>query len=211
MDLQALHDAVVNGEIKQVEDGVRAALAGNVPADQVLHEALIPAMAEVGRLFEAQEYYVPEMLLSAKAMQAGVTILKPQLTQAGAQSDASIVFGTVKGDLHDIGKNLVIMMLEGAGYRVTDLGVDVHPDRFVQAAKDGAQLIGLSALLTTTMPNMRATLDALKEAGVRDRVKVMIGGAPLTQAYADQIGADGYAPDASSAMRKAKELLAHPA
>jgi 5-methyltetrahydrofolate--homocysteine methyltransferase len=145
MDLQALHDAVVNGEIERVKDGVRAALAGNAPADQILH---------------------------------------------------------------DIGKDLVIMMLEGAGYRVTDLGVNVPPDQFVQAAKKGAQLIGLSALLTTTMPNMKATLDALKEAGLRDRVKVLIGGAPLTQAYADRIGADGYAPDASAAVRKAKELLA---
>jgi 5-methyltetrahydrofolate--homocysteine methyltransferase len=208
MDLQALHDAVVNGEIERVTDGVRAALAGNTPAAQILQEALIPAMAEVGRLFEAQEYYVPEMMQSAKAMQAGLTILKPQLMQAGAQSNANIVFGTVKGDLHDIGKDLVIMMLEGAGYRVTDLGVNAPPDQFVQAAKEGAQLVGLSAMLTTTMPNMKATLDALKEAGLRDRVKILIGGAPLTQAYADQIGADGYAPDASAAVRKVNELLA---
>lgn len=208
MDLKSIYDAVVNGEIEQVADGVKAALANHVPADNILNEALIPAMGEVGRLFEAQEYYVPEMLLSAKAMQGGLAILKPLLTQSGTQSARQIVFGTVKGDLHDIGKNLVIMMLEGAGFQVTDLGVDVHPDKFVQAAKDGAELIGMSAMLTTTMPNMKVTVEALKAAGVRDGVKVMIGGAPLTQAYAEQIGADGYAQDASAAVRKAKELLA---
>ena len=207
MDLKSIYDAVVNGEIEQVADGVKAALADNVPADTILNEALIPAMGEVGRLFEAQEYYVPEMLISAKAMQGGLAILQPLLTQSGTQSARRIVFGTVKGDLHDIGKNLVIMMLEGAGFKVTDLGVDVHPDRFVQAAKDGTELIGMSAMLTTTMPNMKVTIEALKEAGVRDSVKVMIGGAPLTQAYAEQIGADGYAQDASAAVRKAKELL----
>ncbi len=207
MDLKSIYDAVVNGEIEQVEDGVKAALADNVPADTILNEALIPAMSEVGRLFEAQEYYVPEMLISAKAMQGGLAILKPLLTQSGTQSARQIVFGTVKGDLHDIGKNLVIMMLEGAGFKVTDLGVDVRPDKFVQAAKDGAELIGMSAMLTTTMPNMKVTIDALKEAGVRNSVKVMIGGAPLTQVYAEQIGADGYAQDASAAVRKVKELL----
>lgn len=208
MELKTIYDAVVNGEIEQVEDGVKAALADNVPADNILNEALIPAMSEVGRLFEAQEYYVPEMLISAKAMQGGLAILKPLLTQSGTQSARQIVFGTVKGDLHDIGKNLVIMMLEGAGFQVIDLGVDVIPDKFVQAAKDGAELIGMSAMLTTTMPNMKVTIDALKDAGVRDKVKVMVGGAPLTQAYAAQIGADGYSQDASAAVRKAKELLA---
>ena len=207
MDLKPLYDAVVNGDIEQVEEGVHAALAASVPADKVLNEALIPAMSEVGRLFEAQEYYVPEMLISAKAMQAGLAILKPQLSQAGRPAGAWIVLGTVKGDLHDIGKNLVIMMLEGAGFQVTDLGVDVHPEKFIDAAKNGAQLIGLSAMLTTTMPNMKVTIDALQAAGMRDKVKVMVGGAPLTQAYADQIGADGYSQDASAAVRKAKELL----
>ena len=208
MDLKTLYDAVVNGELEAVEDGVRAALAAGVTADKILSETLIPAMGEVGRLFEAQEFYVPEMLISARAMQAGVNILRPLLAEAGIASAGKLAFGTVKGDLHDIGKNLVIMMLEGAGFEVTDLGVDVAPDKFVQAARDGAQLIGMSAMLTTTMPNMKVTIDALKEAGVRNRVKVMIGGAPLTQAYAEQIGADGYTPDASSAVRKAKALLA---
>ena len=207
MDLKTLYDSVVNGEIEVVADGVNALLAADVPADKILNEALIPAMTEVGRLFEAQEYYVPEMLISAKAMQGGLAILKPLLAAAGAVAGPQVAFGTVKGDLHDIGKNLVIMMLEGAGFQVTDLGVDVQPDKFIEAVKGGAQIIGMSAMLTTTMPNMKVTIDALKAAGVRDNVKIMIGGAPLTQAYADQIGADGYSQDASAAVRKAKDLL----
>ena len=207
MDLKTLYDSVVNGEIEVVADGVNALLAADVPADKILNEALIPAMTEVGRLFEAQEYYVPEMLISAKAMQGGLAILKPLLAAAGAVAGPQVAFGTVKGDLHDIGKNLVIMMLEGAGFQVTDLGVDVQPDKFIEAVKGGAQIIGMSAMLTTTIPNMKVTIDALKAAGVRDNVKIMIGGAPLTQAYADQIGADGYSQDASAAVRKAKDLL----
>ena len=207
MDLKTLYDAVVNGEIEEVAAGVNAALAAGEAPDRILNEALIPAMAEVGRLFEQQEYYVPEMLISAKAMQGGLAILKPLLAASGAPAGPKVVFGTVKGDLHDIGKNLVIMMLEGAGFQVTDLGVDVSPDKFVQAVKDGAELIGMSAMLTTTMPNMKVTIEVLKEAGVRDSVKVIIGGAPLTQAYAEQIGADGFAQDASAAVRTAKELL----
>jgi len=207
MDLKTLYDAVVNGEIEEVQDGVNAALAAGEAPDRILNEALIPAMTEVGRLFEEQEYYVPEMLISAKAMQGGLAILKPLLVAAGAITGPKVVFGTVKGDLHDIGKNLVIMMLEGAGFQVTDLGVDVQPEKFIEAVKDGAQLMGMSAMLTTTMPNMQVTIEALKAAGVRDQVKVMIGGAPLTQAYADQIGADGYSPDASAAVRKARELV----
>jgi len=207
MDLKTLYDSVVNGEIEEVADGVNAALAAGEAPDRILNEALIPAMSEVGRLFEEQEYYVPEMLISAKAMQGGLAILKPLLAAAGAVAGPKVAFGTVKGDLHDIGKNLVIMMLEGAGFQVTDLGVDVSPDKFIAAVKDGAQMIGMSAMLTTTMPNMKVTIDALAAAGVRDNVKIMIGGAPLTQAYAEQIGADGYSQDASSAVRKAKDLL----
>ena len=207
MELKTLYDAVVNGEIEEVHVGVKAALADNIPADRILNEALIPAMAEVGRLFEAQEYYVPEMLISAKAMQGGLALLKPLLAASGAAAGPKAAFGTVKGDLHDIGKNLVIMMLEGAGFQVTDLGVDVHPEKFIEAVKDGVQLIGMSAMLTTTMPNMKVTIDALKEAGVRDEVKIMVGGAPLTQVYAEQIGADGYSQDASAAVRRARELL----
>jgi 5-methyltetrahydrofolate--homocysteine methyltransferase len=208
MDLKTLYDAVVNGEVEAVAQGVHAALAQQIPAEMILNEALISAMAEVGRLFEAQEYYVPEMLISARAMQGGLNILRPLLVASGMKPAGKVVFGTVKGDLHDIGKNLVMMMLEGAGYQVIDLGVDVPPDKFIQAAKDGAQLIGMSAMLTTTMSNMKVTIDALTTAGVRNQVKIMVGGAPLTQAYAEQIGADGYSPDASAAVRKAKELLA---
>lgn len=207
MELKSLYDAVVNGEIETVAEGVRDALGAGEAPDRILHEALIPAMAEVGRLFEAQEYYVPEMLISAEAMRGGLALLKPLLVAAGTMTGPKVVFGTVKGDLHDIGKNLVIMMLEGAGFQVTDLGVDVPPDRFIGAVKEGAQLVGMSAMLTTTMPSMKVTIDALKAAGVRDTIKIMVGGAPLTQAYADQIGADGYSPDASAAVRKAKELL----
>lgn len=207
MELQSLYDAVVNGEVDGVAEGVRAALADGQPADKILSEALIPAMSEVGRLFEAQEFYVPEMLIAAKAMQAGLTLLKPHLVKAGEQAGGRIVMGTVKGDLHDIGKNLVILMLEGAGYQVIDLGVDVSPEKFIKEIEGGAQLIGMSAMLTTTMLNMKVTIDALKEAGVREKVKVMVGGAPLTQDFADQIGADGFSRDASAAVRKATELL----
>jgi 5-methyltetrahydrofolate--homocysteine methyltransferase len=210
MDSRKLIDAVVNGDIQGTQNGVNEALAANVPAEQILNEALIPAMTQVGCLFEEQEFYVPEMLFSAKAMQAGLAILKPLLARqadAEGQSHPKAAFGTVKGDLHDIGKNLVILMLEGAGFQVTDLGVDVPPEKFVNAVNEGAQVIGLSAMLTTTMLNMRATIDSLNEAGVRGKVKVIVGGAPLTQTFADSIGADGYAKDASSAVRKARELI----
>lgn len=211
MDLKKVFDAVVNGNVDETQVGVREALDAQVPAETILNEALIPAMTEVGCLFESQEFYVPEMLVSAKAMQSGLQTLKPQLAFQEAQSGGSTkpvaAFGTVKGDLHDIGKDLVIIMLEGAGFKVKDLGVDVPPEKFIEAVEDGAQIIGMSAMLTTTMPNMKVTLDALREAGVRDRVKVIVGGAPLNQTYADHIGADGYAKDASAAVRKAKELL----
>jgi 5-methyltetrahydrofolate--homocysteine methyltransferase len=211
MDPKKIFDAVVNGDIQETQIGVNEALSANVSAEQILNEALIPAMTEVGCLFEAQEFYVPEMLVSAKAMQSGLKTLKPLLVdeanQSGRQASPKAAFGTVKGDLHDIGKDLVIMMLESAGFQVTDLGVDVPPERFVQAVNDGAQLIGLSAMLTTTMPNMKTTIESLTEAGVRNKVKVIVGGAPLTQAYADHIGADGFAKDASSAVRTAKELI----
>jgi 5-methyltetrahydrofolate--homocysteine methyltransferase len=207
MELKSLYDSVVNGEVQDTADGVRAALEAGLPADKILGEALIPAMSEVGCLFEAQEFYVPEMLISAKAMQAGLAILKPHLAKGNGQTGGRIVVGTVKGDLHDIGKNLVVMMLEGAGYQVTDLGVDVPPEKFINEIRGGAQLVGMSAMLTTTMLNMKVTIDAFKEAGVRDQVKVMVGGAPLTETFATSIGADGFAQDASSAVRKASELL----
>jgi 5-methyltetrahydrofolate--homocysteine methyltransferase len=207
MELKSLIDAVVSGQLAQTTAGVREALDSNIPPDTILNQALIPAMSEVGRLFEEQEYYLPEMLISAKAMQAGLAILKPHLQNSGAAPGPRVALGTVKGDLHDIGKNLVIIMLEGAGFQVSDLGVDVPPEKFVQAVRDGAQMIGLSAMVTTTTPHMKSSIEALKAAGLRDMVKVMVGGAPLTQSYADEIGADGFAPDAGAAVRKAKELL----
>jgi 5-methyltetrahydrofolate--homocysteine methyltransferase len=207
MDQQMLFDAVVNGETEQVIAGVRDALFAGRSPDAILQDTLIPAMNEVGRLFEIKEYYIPEMMLSASAMAQGVAVLRPLLAGSGTRSAGKLAFGTVKGDLHDIGKNLVVMMLEGAGYEVLDLGVDVHPEAFVQAAQNGCQLIGLSAMLTTTMPNMKLTMDALEAAGVRAGVKVMIGGAPLNADYAALIGADGFASNASTAVREAKRLL----
>ena len=207
MDREMLFAAVVNGDDNAVVDGVRDALADGVPAAEILNGTLIPAMNEVGRLFEIKEYYIPEMMLAASAMAAGVAVLKPLLAGAGARSAGKLAFGTVKGDLHDMGKNLVIMMLEGAGFEVLDLGVDVPPERFVQAAQAGCRLICLSAMLTTTMRNMQLTIEALQAAGVRDQVKVMIGGAPLSEGYAQLIGADGFARDAGAAVREAKRLL----
>jgi 5-methyltetrahydrofolate--homocysteine methyltransferase len=174
----------------------------------ILNKALIAAMDEVGKRFEEGDFFVPEMLIAARAMQAGLRLLKPHLAEGGVKAAGKIAIGTVKGDLHDIGKNLVAMMLEGAGFEVKDLGVDVTPQAFVQAAQEGAQIIGMSALLTTTMSNMQGTIDALKAAGLREQVKVVIGGAPVTDAYARQIGADAYAPDASSATRVVRGLLA---
>ena len=173
-----------------------------------MHKACIPAMAEVGRLFEEGEKFVPEMLISARAMQTAMNLLKPHLAQEDVRVAGKVVIGTVAGDLHDIGKNLVGMMLEGSGFEVIDLGTDVSPQRFVDTVKEHQpDVIGMSALLTTTMPSMGATIEALKEAGLREQVKVMIGGAPITQDFADKIGADGFAPDASSAARKAKQLV----
>ena len=207
MDLKEIYEGVINGNQKVVAEGVQAALDEGVAPGTLLFDYLIPAMSEVGERFERNEFFVPEMLIAARAMQGGMVLLKPLLAEGGIQAIGTIAIGTVKGDLHDIGKNLVSMMMEGAGFEVMDLGVDAPPDKFVQAVRDGAGVLALSALLTTTMPSMKTTLDALTEAGLRDDVLVLIGGAPVTQAYADQIGADGYAPDASSAARKAKELL----
>jgi len=207
MDREMLFAVVVNGEADSVEAGVRASLADGVPANEILNGTLITAMAEVGRLFELKEYYMPEMMAAASAMSAGVAVLKPLLAGGGSDSAGKSAFGTVKGDLHDMGKNLVIMMLEGAGFEVLDLGVDVPPDGFVKAARAGYRLICLSAMLTTTMRNMKVTIEALQAAGLRDQVKVMVGGAPLSEGYAQLIGADGFARDAGSAVREAKRLL----
>ena len=190
-----------------MQAGVAAALAEGMKADAILNQALIAAMDEVGRRFEAGDFFVPEMLIAARAMQAGLALLKPHLADAEVKSAGKVAIGTIKGDLHDIGKNLVAMMLEGAGFEVKDLGVDVAPETFVQAAKSGVRVIGMSALLTTTMPNMQRTIEALSNAGVRDKVKVIVGGAPVTEDYAKRIGADAFAPDASSATRVIRKLV----
>jgi 5-methyltetrahydrofolate--homocysteine methyltransferase len=205
--LDELRQSVIEGNAKSAAAQVQQALDEGLEAEVILNTALIPAMTEVGQRFEDGEYFVPEMLISARAMQAGLKLLKPLLAASGAEPIGTVAIGTVKGDLHDIGKSLVAMMLEGAGFEIMDMGVDVSPEKFVQAAKDGANIVAMSALLTTTMPNMQNTIKALTDAGLRDKVKVMIGGAPVTDAYANQIGADGYSTDASSAVRKAKELL----
>jgi 5-methyltetrahydrofolate--homocysteine methyltransferase len=208
MDLKPIFENVIEGDADAVVTGVKAALGANVEAGTILNDALIAAMDEVGCRFEDGDFFVPEMLISAKAMQAGLALLKPYLQSTDVKAAGKIAIGTVKGDLHDIGKNLVAMMLEGAGFEIIDLGVDVTPEAFVDAVEEGASLIGMSALLTTTMNNMGATIEALKTAGVRDKVKVMIGGAPVTEEFANSIGADGFAPDASSATRVARQLVA---
>ena len=207
MDLKEIYQNVIAGQAPAVEAGVNAALAENVAADVILKQALIAAMDEVGKRFEEGDFFVPEMLIAARAMQAGLAILKPQLVEGGIEAAGKVAIGTVQGDLHDIGKNLVAMMLEGAGFEVDDLGVDVDPQDFVKAVQSGAQVIGMSALLTTTMNNMQKTITALDEAGIRDQVKIIIGGAPVTDAFAEQIGADAFAPDASSATRKVRNLV----
>ncbi len=206
--LQKIYDNVMNGQAGAVEAGVQDALQAGIEAAVILNEGMIAAMAEVGRLFEEGEYFVPEMLIAARAMQAGLAVLKPQLIESDVQSTGRVVIGTVKGDLHDIGKNLVAMMLEGAGFEIFDLGTDVSPERYVQAAREtDAHIVAMSALLTTTMPAMESTIAALQEAGIREQVRVMVGGAPITRDYADRIGADGFAPDASRAVTAAKALV----
>jgi 5-methyltetrahydrofolate--homocysteine methyltransferase len=206
--LKEVYDSILEGKQKIAAVKVQEALDAGISPATILDDALVAAMAEVGRLFEEGEYYVPEMLIAARAMQAGLLLLKPQLVKANIKSVGKVIAGTVKGDLHDIGKNLVCMMLEGAAFEIVDLGTDVSPEKFVEAVKGtGANVIALSALLTTTMPNMKATIEALKAAGLRDKVKVMVGGAPLTPQYAKEIGADGYAADASRAVALAKSLL----
>ena len=206
--LETLYEAIMDGDMEMAQEKVQEALDANIGPGRILNEGMIAAMAEVGQLFEDGEYFVPEMLIAARAMQGGMSILKPFLSEGDVQSPGKVVIGTVKGDLHDIGKNLVAMMLEGAAFEIVDLGTDVSADKFVAAIKEsGANLVAMSALLTTTMPNMANTITALKEAGLRDKVKVMVGGAPLTQDYAEKIGADGYAADANQAVASAKALM----
>ncbi len=207
-DLAKISQNLIDGKAPVVKQLVSDAIAEGVSAQTVLNEALIVGMNEVGRRFKANEFYVPEVLLAARAMHAAMGILKPILAENKVQPKGVVILGTVKGDLHDIGKNLVGMMLEGSGFQVVDAGVDVAPEKFVAAVKENKpDVIAMSALLTTTMTNMKTTIAALDEAGVRKSVKVMVGGAPLTQRYADEIGADGYAPDAASAAELAGALL----
>jgi len=207
-DLKEIADSLIKGKAPQVKELVEKALDEGVGVEKILNEALVAGMDVVGKKFQANEFYVPEMLIAARAMKAGMEVIKPILIQEDIKSQGRVVLGTAKGDLHDIGKNLVGMMLEGAGFEVIDMGVDVAPEKFIQTAKEKkAHLIGLSALLTTTMVGMKDVIKALKEAGLDGKVKVMIGGAPLTREYADEIGADGYAPDAASAVDEAKKLL----
>lgn len=206
--LENIYESVVKGDMNGATEYVNAALSEGVAAPEILSNGLIAAMSEVGRLFEGGEYFVPEMLISAHTMQACVGILRPKLLDAKIKPVGKVVVGTVKGDLHDIGKNLVSMMLEGAGFEIIDLGTDVPPEKFVSTLNETeAQIVGMSALLTTTMPAMKTTIDAFVEAGIRDKVKVLVGGAPVTQKYADEIGADFFAQDGPSAARKAKEAL----
>jgi 5-methyltetrahydrofolate--homocysteine methyltransferase len=207
-EYKAIYDSILEGHQNDTISFVQAAIDAGLPPGDILTQGMVDAMAEVGRLFEEDEYFVPEMLIAARAMQSGLALLKPHLIETDIESAGKVAIGTVKGDLHDIGKNLVGMMLEGAGFEVIDLGTDVTPEKFVETAKDGGvDIIALSALLTTTMPSMKLTIDSLKAEGIRDQVKVMIGGAPVTDVYAEQIGADGYSPDASRAVNLAKSLL----
>jgi 5-methyltetrahydrofolate--homocysteine methyltransferase len=206
--IDEIRQGVIEGNPpKVIVPKVEQALKEGTSPNTILQKGLIDAMAEVGRLFEAGEYIVPEMLIAARAMSAALEVIKPLLVEQGVEPLGKVAIGTVKGDLHDIGKSLVAMMLEGAGFEIMNLGVDVTPEKFIEAVNNGAQIVAMSALLTTTMPNMKVTIDAIKGAGLRDKVVVMVGGAPVTQSYADEIGADGYAPDASAAVRKAKELI----
>ena len=205
-DLKALSEAIIKGDQKTAVDITKAAISEGMAPDKILADGLIAGMNVIGTRFKANEVYIPEVLIAARAMKMSMEHLEPVLVAAGVKPLGKAMIGTVQGDLHDIGKNLVVMMLKGAGFEVVDLGVDVSPDKFVASAKDAnPQVIGLSALLTTTMPAMEKTVQALKDAGVS--AKTMIGGAPVTQAYADKIGAHGYAPDAASAVDLAKTLL----
>lgn len=208
-DLSKLHEAILSGDAKAAVAVTKEALAEGTDALTLVTKYMVPAMDEVGRRFECEEYFVPELLLAARAMKGSLELIRPLLVESGAQPTGRVVIGTVKGDLHDIGKNLVAAMLEGGGFEVIDLGADVAPDRFVAAVKDrNANLVCLSALLTVTMSSMKKTIEALEAAGVRGAVKVLIGGAPVTQQYADQIGADGYGESATAAVSLARRLVA---
>jgi corrinoid protein of di/trimethylamine methyltransferase len=209
LDLQQLHDAVITGDNKVSHSITEQALEEGVDPLSLVNEYMMPAMDEVGRRFETNEYYVPELLLSARAMKASLGLIRPLLTACDVEPLGRVISGTVKGDLHDIGKNLVGSMLEGGGFEVFDLGTDVAPEQFVEAAKEHkAHIIALSALLTTTMPSMKLTVEAFIEDGTRDQMKIFIGGAPVTQEFADEIGADGYSKNAVDAVAQAKQWMA---
>jgi 5-methyltetrahydrofolate--homocysteine methyltransferase len=208
VDQEKYYQALSAGKMDEVKALTQKALDAGDSADKILKEGLIKAMDRIGVLFKNNEIYIPEVLIAARAMHAGLGVLKPILAKSSTSAAAKIVIGTVKGDLHDIGKNLVGMMLEGAGFEVIDIGIDAPPEKFIQAAKDHkANVIGMSALLTTTMMQMKGTVEALQAAGLKGKVKTMVGGAPVTDEFARQIGADGYAADAASAVSKLKELL----
>ncbi|MEK7449291.1 MAG: corrinoid protein [Planctomycetota bacterium] len=208
VDLKLIAENLIAGKSALVKELVQQALAEGVSPGRVLNEGLIAGMNIVGTKFKANEFYVPEVLIAARAMKSGMEILKPLLSQAGVKPVATFIIGTVKGDLHDIGKNLVGMMMEGAGFEVIDIGIDVAPEKYLEMIKQKQpQLVGLSALLTTTMPMMKTTIETLKNAGLKDKIKVLVGGAPVTEQFAREIGADGYAADAASAVDRAKELL----
>ena len=208
-EVARLHDAVLTGDAKTAVEVTQAALAAGIEPQDLVTSQMIPAMGEVGRRFENGEYFVPELLIAARAMKGALDLLRPLLAEKGIEPVGRVVIGTVKGDLHDIGKGLVASMLEGGGFEVIDLGVDVPPEKFVsQANESGAGIIAVSALLTTTMTGMKAVVEAVREAGLEEQCKVMIGGAPVTQQYAESIGAAGYSSNASSAVALARELAA---
>jgi len=206
-DLKGIAEAIIKGDRDTTAAKVAEAIKKKVPAEKILNEGLMAGMGVIGDRFKKNEVYVPEVLIAARAMKAGMELLQPLLAAAGVEPVGKVVLGTVKGDLHDIGKNLVRMMLQGGGFEVIDCGIDVSAEKFLESIKQsGAKILALSALLTTTMPQMAEVIKSVKASGVKD-IKTMIGGAPVTQAYADEIGADGYAPDAASAVDKARELV----
>jgi 5-methyltetrahydrofolate--homocysteine methyltransferase len=207
--LQPIYDGIIDGDRERVKTGVQSALDAKMDPTTLLNQGMIAAMSEVGRRFEEGEYFIPEMLIAERAMKEGLAILRPFLVSAKVKTTGKVVIGTVQGDLHDIGKNLVSMMLEGAGFEMIDLGADVSPDKFLDAVRTHSpDLVAISALLTTTMPGMKTTIEAFKTAGLRDKVKIIIGGAPVSETYAAQIGADGYSSDANKAVALAKSLVA---
>ena len=209
VNAEKFYEAISQGKMDEVKKLTQEALDKGEKAEAVLKEGLLPAMEQVGVKFKNNEIYIPEVLIAARAMHAGMGILKPILSKSAATKSVKVIVGTVKGDLHDIGKNLVVMMLEGGGFDVVDLGIDVPPNKFVEAIREHKpEVVGMSALLTTTMREMKSTLEAIQEAGLRNQVKAMIGGAPVTDRYAKEIGADGYAPDAASAVDIVKSLTA---